>query len=401
MIAPFRAGVIVLSHRYTSIHEELAHIRAHGLYRNLRALSHAGGHARLDGRDVLNFSSNDYLDLANDPRLKNAAAQAAERYGCGATASRLMGGHLELHETLERRLATLVGQETALVFPTGYQGNIGVLTALAGPNDVIYSDALNHASIVDGCRISRATVQVYPHRDVDALRALLQHAGQFRRRIIVTDSVFSMDGDEAPVAALADVAREHDAFLIVDEAHAIGVFGHGGGLCREAGVTPDVTVGTLSKALGGEGGFAACEGPIRELMINKARSFIFSTGLAPACAGSAVAALGMLNDNPDLGATLLQRVQRFRDALRVQGIDVPPDRSPIVPIIIGDNEAAVALAGALLQRDVLAAAVRPPSVPAGTARLRFSITRAHTEGELIRVAEIVAETMAAVYAVAK
>ncbi|MEX2015262.1 MAG: aminotransferase class I/II-fold pyridoxal phosphate-dependent enzyme, partial [Candidatus Hydrogenedentales bacterium] len=177
--------------RHHSIEEELAALRAAGLYRSLRALSCAGGHARVDGGTVLNFSSNDYLDLANDLRLKVGAAEAVERYGCGATASRLMAGHLELHAELERRLAALVGQETALVFPTGFQANVGVLTALAGPEDAIFSDALNHASIVDGCRLSRAAVHIYPHRDMDALEVLLQHSGRFRRRIIVSDSVFS------------------------------------------------------------------------------------------------------------------------------------------------------------------------------------------------------------------
>lgn len=376
-------------------------LREQGLYRHLRALSRSGGHAQFDGRAMLNFSSNDYLDLANDTRLKAGATAALERYGCGATASRLMAGHLELHAELERRLAALVGQETALVFPTGFQANLGVLTALAGPGDAIFSDALNHASIVDGCRLSRAAVHVYPHRDVDALRALLQRADRFRRRIIVTDSVFSMDGDEAPVATLTDLAEKHDAFLVVDEAHAIGVFGSGGGLCRETGVTPDVTIGTLSKALGGEGGFAACAAHVRELIINMARSFIFSTGLAPACAGSAIAALDVLAAEPARGATLLQRAHLFREALRARGIEVHTDRSPIVPVVIGDNESAVALADALLARGVLAAAVRPPSVPEGTARLRFSLTLAHMETELKNVATIVAETVATVSAIAK
>ena len=371
---------------------ELARLDEDGLRRSLRVLPGSGGLVEIEGRRTLNFSSNDYLDLANDPRLKRGAIDAIEQYGCGATSSRLLAGHLDIHERLEKELAAFVGKDTATVFPTGFQTNVGVLTSLAGEGDVIFSDALNHASIVDGCRLSRARVCVYRHCDMKDLERLLRTVTG-TRRIIVTDTVFSMDGDLAPVREIAQLAEEFGAVFAADEAHAIGVYGGGAGLCAEQGASADVIVGTLSKALGGEGGFAAGPEWSKDLLINRARTFIFSTGLAPACAGSALAALDVVRNDNDLGPELLARAATFRQRLRELGVGVPDDRSQIVPLVIGENNSAMDLAASLLERGVLAAAVRPPSVPKGTARLRFSVTLAHERHDLDATAEVVADSV--------
>ncbi len=362
--------------------DALLDLETNGLLRSLRTLPASGGVITWQGRRILNFSSNDYLDLANHPALKAGAVAAIEKYGCGSTASRLMAGHLELHERLEARLAAFTGMESALVFPTGYQTNVGVITALAGPGDAVFSDALNHASIVDGCRLSRAAIHVHRHNDMAQLEELLSSAGSAARRIVVSDSIFSMDGDAAPLRELERLARKFDALLVLDEAHAIGIHGDGAGLARALGVRPDVIVGTLSKALGGEGGFAAGSARFRSLLINGARSFIFSTGLAPACAGSALAAIDTIAEAPGLGTELLRRAAFFRGKLRENGIDTPDDPSPIVPVILCENRAAMACSAALLDEGILVAAVRPPSVPEGTARLRFSLTLAHGMDDL-------------------
>jgi 8-amino-7-oxononanoate synthase len=359
--------------------KELASLEERGLLRRL--LTHPP--------TVLSFSSNDYLDLARDPRLEAAACEAVRRLGCGATASRLMAGNLEEHEALEADLARLVGHEAALLFGSGFLTNLGVLTALAGRGTHVFADRLNHASLVDGMLLSRATCHRYRHRDMAHLDALLKQTDG--PRLIVSDSVFSMDGDIAPVEALTALAERHGALLVVDEAHAIGVFGKGGGVCRERGVLPDVAIGTLSKALGGYGGFAACSKAVRALLINRARSFIYSTGLPPACLGSGTAAVSIVEETPELGAELLRRAGRFRHRLADRGLRLGPTESQIVPVIIGPNEAAVAASQRLRARGIVATAVRPPTVPAGTARLRLSVTLAHSEADLDAVADAVAE----------
>jgi len=379
-------------HSGESFQDELVRIREDGLGRVLSALPEVGGRIQDGGREVLNFSSNDYLDLANDARLKTAAKAAVDAFGCGATASRLMAGDLALHEALEARLAALVGQEAALVFPSGFQANLGAITTLAGVGGAVFSDALNHASIVDGCRLAKAEVHVYDHLDLGHLEALLDAVEVPGRKVIVSDAVFSMDGDVAPVEALRALADRHGAYLLVDEAHALGVFGKGAGLCAEQGVVPDVLVANLTKALGSGGGFVTGSRDFIDLVINRARSFIFSTGLAPACVGSALEAINVVEAEPDLGAELLRRSSLLRRALREKGFDIPDDRSQIIPIVVGGNEAAVAISEALLPEGILITPVRPPSVPVGTARLRISVTLAHTEGDLAKAAEVLAST---------
>lgn len=378
---------------HPSIQAELDAIRADGRWRSLTLAGGAGGTFTEHGRTVLNFSSNDYLDLATDPRVIAGAQRAAAEYGCGATASRLMAGHLPIHATLEQRLAALTGQPAALLFPTGFQANLGVLTALGGAEDVIFSDALNHASIIDGARLARAQVAVYRHADTVHLAALLEQHASARRKIIVTDAIFSMDGDCAPLTEIAALARAHEAMLIVDEAHAVGVYGAGGGLCRELGIVPDVVVGTLSKALGSAGGFAATSPLVRDLLVNRARAFIYTTGLSPANAGAALAALDVLAEHPALGATLRQRAAAFAKALAAEGLDVPVRDVPIVPIALGGNEATMQAAQALREAGLWVTGIRPPTVPEGEARLRLTVTLAHSDAALADAAKAIGATL--------
>ena len=377
------------------IEDELALIEQAGLRRVLHSLPASGGKLRVDGRWILNFSSNDYLDLAGDARVKAAAVAAIERFGCGATASRLMCGHLELHEQLEAALAALVGGPAALVFGSGFLTGLGVITSLANRHDEIFADRLNHASLVDGAALSGAKVRRYRHLDMAHLEALLrrpplrgQGRGGLRGRLIITDSIFSMDGDSAPLPRLQALADEHDAMLIVDEAHAIGVFGSGGGAGRLAAdqVHSDVVLGTLSKALGSYGGFAVCSPTVRDYLINRARSFIYSTALAPPCLAAALAAVEIVAADPTLGQTLLANVCRFHSLLVDQGFDLPPCVSQILPLPVGDNDKALAFAHTLAERGILTRAIRPPTVPAGTARLRLSVTLAHSQTDLERAA---------------
>jgi len=365
--------------------QELAELEREGLRRHTVAWPAAGGKIRLDdGRTLLNFSSNDYLNLAQDPHVKGRAIKAIERWGCGATASRLMCGTLTLHEELEAALARLLGGAAALVFSSGFGMNVGILFALAGRDDVIFADRLNHASLVDGARLSGATVKRFAHNDVDALQRMLQATNGRGRRFIVCESVFSMDGDLAPVAAFRDLAERHHAALLVDEAHAIGVFGCGGGLCHQLGeqATPELTIGTLGKALGSLGGFVVCSAEVREYLINRARSFIYSTALPPPCVAAALGAVERLQQDPAMGQRLLNLARRFHELLRAEGLRLPEFCSQILPVHVGENRPAVELATRLRERGLLVTAVRPPTVPRGTARLRLSVTLAHSPDDL-------------------
>ena len=384
--------------RLDRINALLASLDAKGLYRALRRLEGSGGKFTDAGRTILNFSSNDYLNLAADPRLKHAACETIQQYGCGATASRLMSGHLALHARLESDLAALTGMDQALVFSSGFQANLGVLCSLSDEDTVIFCDKLNHASIIDGALLSGARFRAYKHCDAKDLLNLIKADTKQHNRIIVSDAVFSMDGDLAPIEALAEIAEAHDALLVIDEAHAVGIHGKGGGLCRERGIRPDVLVGTLSKALGSQGGFVATSEPIRRLLINRARSFIYSTGLAPGCAGSALAAIGIVREEPDLGTELLARAAHFRRALQVAGLSPLPSISPILPVVVGDNERVLRITARLWERGILAAGVRPPTVPDGTARLRLSVTLAHTREDLEFSASEIAEAVRAEFA---
>jgi 8-amino-7-oxononanoate synthase len=365
--------------------------------RTLRTLPATGGKFELAGRECLNFSSNDYLDLSRHPAVVARSRAALEQYGAGATASRLVAGSLPLHDELESRLAAFKGYPSALVFGSGYMANAGLLPALAGPDDVIITDKLVHASVIDGAAMTRARLLRFRHNDAGHLGELLARASG-RRTIVVTESVFSMDGDLAPLSDMAAMAERHGAMLIVDEAHATGVFGpSGAGRVSELGLQDRTAVSmfTLSKALGGYGGAVACGADTRRWLINRARSFIYTTAPPPAVLGAALGALDVLASDAGLGAELLRRAALFREQLRNAGLDVAGSESHIVPVIAGTNARALALSRALEDRGILAVAIRPPTVPEGSARLRFSVTLAHTDDDLARAACHVAAVFAA------
>lgn len=374
------------------ITEELEQLQAHDLRRRLSTLPAAGGKFTADGRVTLNFSSNDYLDLARHPTLLEAAIQAARQYGGGATSSRLLTGTLPPHAELERALAAFKGYPAALVFGSGYQANIGLLSALVGRDDTVFADRLAHASIVDGSVLSRARLQRFRHNQTDHLRQLLQSAPSRGRRLVVTESVFSMDGDVARLAELAALAAEFEALLVVDEAHATGVFGPAGsGLIRAQRLegSVHVSMGTCSKAMGGSGGFVACSVMLRDWLVNRARSFIYSTAPPPFVVAAACAAVRLMEEHPGWGEELLHNAAAFRARLQEAGLDTLRSESQIVPLRVGPNDLALRLAASLREAGILVHAIRPPTVPEGTARLRFSVTRAHTPEDLERAAAAV------------
>lgn len=354
----------------------LADRGARSVRRRLRPLDGGiGPRVRVGGRRVLQLCSNDYLGLAAHPAVTRAAADAALEYGAGAGSARLIAGTSAPHAALERDLARLKGTAAALVLSSGYHANTGVLPTLAGAGDAIFSDELNHASLIDGCRLSRAVVRVYRHADPAHLDRLLREAGGFQRRLIVTETVFGMDGDLAPLAELTALARRHDAWTVVDEAHATGVFGRrGGGLVSELGLTAavDVQIGTLGKALGSLGGYVAGSAALVDWVVNAARPFIYTTALPPAAAAA----------EPERRERVRSHAARLRAGLTALGYRLGAGRAPILPVLVGDAATAVRLADALLARGVLAPAIRPPTVPDGTARLRVTPTAAHTADDL-------------------
>jgi 8-amino-7-oxononanoate synthase len=354
--------------------DRLDGIRAAGRWRSIRTLDGGGPTFRLAGRQVVSFASNDYLGLAAHPDVARAAAEAAMRWGTGAGASRLVVGGRPVHDELEAELAAWKGAERALLFATGYAANIGVLTTFAdGPDVLVVSDAVNHASIVDGARLSRGRVAVARHADVAHVDALLaDHDGP---AVVVSDTVFSMDGDVAPVADLVDVCDRRGALLVLDEAHAV----LGPQVTVPAGA-PVLRVGTLSKALGSLGGFVAGPAPYIDLLVNAARPFIFTTATTPPDAAAALAALRVLR-SPE-GLALTTRLRAHVDA--VAG---PWHPSPIVPIVVGDEEAALKASAVLLDAGLLVPAIRPPTVPAGTSRLRVALSAAHERADVARLVD--------------
>lgn len=369
------------------IEEQLNDLRQRGLLRELRTVSSPPGpELQIGGRTVIQFASNDYLGLAADPRLAEAACAAVRSAGAGAAASRLIVGSHETVARLETRLAELKSTEAALVFPTGYMANLSVITTLAGPGDAVFADRLCHASILDGIALSRARLVTFRHNDPAALAEKLAAKADFRRRLVVTESVFSMDGDLAPLPELAAVARRHGAMFVVDEAHATGVFGPtGAGLAEAQGLAAGdltATVGTLSKALGGLGGFVTAARPVIDLLINSARPFIFTTGIPPAQAAAALAALDLVRDKPERRVRLLAASETLRCRLAAGGADIGQSSSQIIPVILGSAARATAVAEKLLERGLLVPAIRPPTVKARECRLRISLTAAHTDEQI-------------------
>ncbi len=338
-----------------------------------------------DGRWLLSLAGNDYLGLASHPEVRAAAAAALEG-AAGSGGSPLICGYGEEAAALERELTAWKGAEAALLFPSGYQANVSLLPALAGPGDAVFLDRLCHASLVDGARLSRATLYVYKHADAEHLEALLRRRrGRHRRALVVTDGVFSMDGDLAPLPALAEACERHGVWLVVDDAHGTGVLGpDGSGTAAHQGVKGRIPVqmGTLSKALGAQGGFVAGSRPLVEHLVNRARGYVFSTGLAPSLAAAARAAAAVARREAWRRERVLALAARLRAALRDLGYRVPEGETPIIPVLVGEAAGAVALAAALREQGVYAPAVRPPTVPAGTARLRVSVSAVHSDADL-------------------
>jgi glycine C-acetyltransferase/8-amino-7-oxononanoate synthase len=383
----------------SEIEERLAELEQMGLDRRLRMVSGPQGPTvLLDGRPVLLLCSNNYLGLANHPRVREAAAEAAMRWGVGSGGSRLVSGTMTIHHRLEERLAAFERCEACMLFGSGYLANIGVIGALAGSGDTIFSDELNHASIVDGCRLSRAEVVVYRHADVEHLDWSLRRHGGRRDgrggRLIVTDSVFSMDGDLAPLAEIVELANAHGARTVVDEAHATGALGPDGrGAIAQAGLEGeiDVVVGTLGKALGSYGAYVCTDAETVRYLINTARPLIFSTAPPPPAVAGALAALELLRERPHRVQRLRSNARALRRALAQEGFPVAEDGLHIVPLVVGEEHAAMRLCQGAIERGVFAQAIRPPTVQAGTSRLRLATMASHTAAELRRAAEVLGE----------
>jgi 8-amino-7-oxononanoate synthase len=351
-----------------------------------------GARIVLDGRELLNFGANDYLGYAGDVRLTKAASKGSCAEGFGAGASPLVSGHSMAHENLERTIASLLRVEDSLAFASGFAANAATIPALVGEGDAIFSDERNHASLIDGCRLARTAVHVYPHRDVAALDTLLAAAGSARRKLVVTDTLFSMDGTIAPLADLCDVAQRHGAMLMVDEAHATGVFGErGSGLVEQFGCGDGVhvRVGTLSKALGAAGGFVAGQSQLIEWLRHSARAWIFSTAHPPGVAAAATRAIELVGQEPARRQELLARARVFRERLASRGADIGDAEAQIVPVIAGEAAHAVALSERLAEAGFFVPAIRPPSVPHGRSLVRASLSWLHSEQDLARLADAI------------
>jgi 8-amino-7-oxononanoate synthase len=341
---------------------------------------------------LINFSSNDYLGLAEDSRVREAAKAAIDRYAASAASSRLICGNYALLEELEQVLADLKRKSAALVFSSGYLVNVGIIPALAEAEDQIFSDELNHASLIDGCRLSKAQIFVFRHRDLNHLQTLLQTARSTRRRLLVTDAVFSMDGDVADLPGLVNLAERFGCLLMVDEAHSTGVLGSGGRGIRQhyvdLGLLPpdkdciDIDMGTLSKALGSQGGYVTCSHPIRDFLVNKCRSFIFDTALAPGAAGAALEALRILCQEPVRRQLLYRNQELMKQELETRGFDFLNSSTPIFPVILREELTTMKVCESLLKRGFYIQGIRPPSVPAGRSRLRITVSSAHGEEEI-------------------
>ena len=371
---------------YDWIQTEYTELEEAGLLRNLRTVrSPPANTVTLDDNYVVMLGSNNYLGLSTHPRVVSAAASAGTIYGSGSSGSRLLSGNIEHYTTLENTLSEFKRTEASLVFSSGYAANMSIIPVLAGEGDLILSDALNHASIIDGCRLSRATKQVYRHCDVEHLKSLLKESSGFRRRLIVTDGVFSMDGDIAPLQDIYQLSMEYDAMLLVDDAHGFGILGKKGrGTVSHCGLEGEniIQMGTLSKAVGGLGGYITGSRQLIELLINKARGLIFSTGLPPAVLSAANTAIKVMSSTPSLRKQLLNNAEILRSALTSIGYTLLPSQTQIIPVILGEAQRATDVAEALLTEDVFAPAIRPPAVPVGTSRLRVTAMATHTDLDL-------------------
>ena len=367
---------------------EIERLKRKDSYRWLRGMEGATGpRMQVDGREVIVLCSSNYLGLANHPRLKTAAIEATDRLGVCSAASRLIAGNNELYRMLEERLAAFKGRGAALVYSTGYMANLGVISALVKEGDVVYTDALSHASIIDGCRLSRAAVKIFPHNDLDALKDLLKSDKGFRRKLIVVDGVYSMEGDLAPLPDLTKLAKSYDALLMLDDAHGTGVLGEdGGGTLEHFGLkgsdAVDIEIGTLGKALGSFGAYVVGSRDLREYLINRSRSFIFTCALAPSALAAAIAALEVLQQEPGYRQRLWANVRHFRESLYRLGLSTEPSVTHILPVMTYERQRTMELSERLLELGIFCQGIRPPTVPPGTCRLRFTVTAEHTRADL-------------------
>ncbi len=368
---------------------QLDKLKVDGMYRELRVITSAPGRdITIAGKTYVNFSSNNYLALAAHPEVKKAAVAAIEKYGAGGTSSRLVAGTLDIHAELEAKLAGLKRTEKALVFPTGFQTNSGIISTLLSAGDCIIMDRLNHASLWDAAKLTGARVFVYPHRDISGLEKVLKRAKEYKKKLVVTDSVFSMDGDIAPLKDIVLLAKKYGAITMIDEAHSTGVLGENGrGLAEHEGVEGevDIIMGTLSKALGSQGGFVCGSKDLIEYLVNKSRAFIYTTSLAPVMAAAALKAIEIVQREPERRNKLKELSNDLRGRLDKLGINTAGSETQIIPAVFGSLERTLELSKKLLGAGILAPAIRPPTVPEGECRSRFSLTSDHNENDVIKL----------------
>ncbi len=369
--------------------EELQSFKGKNLYRQLETIgSPRASRFHIGKREFVNFTSNNYLGLAQHPFVLKKATQTLREWGAGSGASRLLSGNFKIHEELERKLARFKREQAAIVFSSGYLANLGAVTALLNEQDVVLVDRLNHASLIDAARLSKAKLWVYPHKDVFELKKLLQKASRFRRRLVLTDAYFSMDGDTAPLDKLLELCRATDSLLMVDEAHSTGVFGRtGGGLtecfCLQGQI--DVVMGTLSKALGSVGGYICGRSVLREYLVNRCREFIYTTAPSPVASGAALASLEVIQNQPEIRKKLWANVHFLRNGLESLGFDLMGSEGPIIPIKTGEPRKTLKVKEALMKEGIFSAAIRPPTVSKGTDRIRLSVTADHQKRDLEKV----------------
>jgi 8-amino-7-oxononanoate synthase len=369
--------------------QEIESLKSAGLYRQLKRIEKINGpRITVDGKDYLLFCSNNYLGLANHPKIIQKTIKIIKEFGFGAGASRLISGNTIIHEELERRIAQFKEREAAVVFPTGYMANIGAITSLVDENDTVIIDRLNHASIIDACRLSKAKIQVYSHKDMQALEKILIKSDKYQKRLIITDSVFSMDGDIAPLTQIVELAKKYDAITMIDEAHATGCIGKQGrgveNFYKSLGMQEDVDIvmGTLSKALGSLGGFVAGSHKLIDYLINKARSFIYTTALPPSACAASIAALDILESDQSPLSTLWLNTEYLREKLNKLRLNTKGSKTQIIPILIGDAQKTMEISQELFKRGIFISGIRPPTVPKDESRLRITVSASHSKEDL-------------------
>ena len=374
------------------ISDELKTIKKSGLYRELNSVEGSQGtHLEIKGKTYLSFCSNNYLGLANNPLVIKAVKDAVGKYGWGAGASRLVSGNMRLHEVLEGEISRFKGKEASIVFPTGYMANIGTISSLVSKGDLVICDKLNHASIIDGCRLSGADFRVYPHCDMEKLENILKKSSKYSRKLIVTDTVFSMDGDIAPLPDIVRIAHKYEAMVMADEAHGTGVFGENGrGVVEHFNLSKKVSIvmGTLSKAVGSLGGYVSGDADLINFLRNKARPFMYTTALPPAVCAASIAGIKLIRKNPSLRKSLWNNVRYLKKELDLLNFNLIPSESPIIPILIGDAKKAVDVSKFLYKKGILILAIRPPTVPAKSSRLRMTVMSTHTKKDLEELLDV-------------